>query len=635
MSLINSKNKYSLETGIEVIKNELITIPSKPGVYQMIGDNEEYLYIGKAKNLKNRVHFYTQPKRLNTRLTYMVSHTIRMEIIITSSEMEALLLESNLIKKFEPTFNILLKDDKSFSSILLSLDHPFPQLSAHRGIRNKKGKYFGPFVSRGTVYKTIETLQKAFLLRTCNDNMFNSRTRPCLQYQIKRCSAPCVNYISKNLYNESLELAEKFLSGNSKIIKNSLIQQMYNASDNQNYEAAAIYRNRLKALTEATAHQNINIPNLNDADFLVLKKIDNKVIIQMSIVRGGCNYGSKSYFPNIGKNPNDVIANEVMQAFICQFYNTNQPPSMIIVNQYPKDKILVEQLLTKKLNLKVKIECPKKGRKFDVLNLVLKNANESLNRKIYEKSSNKNNMKKIQEVFNFKNIINKIEVYDNSHHQGSSPIGAMIAFNEDGFSKSLYRRYNIETNYYKQPLDYSNKIRDKTYINNNNDYAMMQEVIRRRFSGKNSSNFPDLLIIDGGKGHLSSVLSVLTDLDIEKISVLAISKGRERNAGREHFFTKEKDNFNFNKDEPILFFLQNLRDEVHRYAIAGHRLKSKKILFKNPLDEIDGIGATRKKALLEEFGSAKAVGNADLIDLLKVTGISEAMAKKIFNYFND
>ena len=623
------KNIPSLDNGIEIIKNELITIPNKPGIYQMIGENEEYLYIGKAKNLKNRVTFYTQPKRLNSRLTYMVSNTIRMEIVITSSEMEALLLESNLIKKFEPTFNILLKDDKSFSSILLSLSHSFPQLSAHRGLRSIKGKYFGPFVSRGTVYKTIETLQKAFLLRTCNDNMFKSRSRPCLQYQIKRCSAPCVSYISKESYKESINHAVQFLSGYSKDIKDNLIKKMYKASDDQNYEAAGIYKNRIKALTEATARQNINVPNLNNVDFLVLKKIDNKVVIQMSIVRGGCNYGSKAYFPKIGKNGIDVQEDEIMKAFICQFYNKNEPASIILVNQYPKDKELVEELLSKKVNQKIKIEYPKKGKKLDIINLVLNNANESLNRKIFEKSSNKNNLKNLQEIFGFTDSINKVEVYDNSHHQGKSPIGAMVAFNEDGFSKSLYRRYNIQTDYKKS----SSLSNDE--LTNNNDYLMMQEVMKRRFIGKNSSNFPDLLIIDGGKGHLNIVLSVLKDLKIDKVNVLAISKGKERDAGREHFFTKNKDNFNFNKDDPTLFFLQNLRDEVHRFAIAGHRLKSKKILFKNPLDEIEGIGAIRKKTLLEEFGSAKSVGEANLEDLLKVDGISKSSAKKIFNFFNE
>ena len=629
MRIMTKKAETSLSNGIEVIKNELITIPSKPGIYQMIGKNEEYLYIGKAKNLRNRVNFYTQPKRLNSRLTYMVANTVRMEIVITSSEMEALLLESNLIKKFEPTFNILLKDDKSFSSILLSLSHSFPQLSAHRGIRNIKGKYFGPFVSRGTVFKTIETLQKAFLLRTCNDNMFKSRTRPCLQYQIKRCSAPCVNYISKKSYKETMDHAVDFLSGNSKYVKENLIKKMYEASDNQNYEAAGIYKNRIKALTSATANQNINVPNLNDVDFLVLKKIDNKVVIQMSIVRGGCNYGSKAYFPKIGKNGSDVNEDEVMQAFICQFYNKNEPASIIMVNQYPKEKELIEELLSKKVNHKVKIEYPKQGKKLDIIKLVLKNANESLNRKIFEKSSNMNNLKKLQETFSFKNSINKVEVYDNSHNQGKSPVGAMIAFNEDGFSKSMYRRYNIKIDYKKHiPIS-------DDEITNNNDYLMMQEVMRRRFTGKSTLNFPDLLIIDGGKGHLNTVLSVLKQLKINNMNVLAISKGRERDAGREQFYTKDRDNFKFDKDNPILFFLQNLRDEVHRYAIAGHRIKSKKVLFANPLDEIEGIGATRKKSLLEEFGSAKSVGEANLEDLLKVEGINKSSAKKIFNFFNE
>jgi excinuclease ABC subunit C len=625
---MDKNKKILLNDGIEVIKNELITIPSKPGVYQMIDENEKYLYIGKAKNLKNRVAFYTQPKRLNSRLTFMVSNTKRMEIIITSSEMEALLLESNLIKKFEPTFNILLKDDKSFSSILFSLSHPFPQLSTHRGIRNIKGEYFGPFVSKRTIYKTIETLQKAFLLRTCNDNMFKSRTRPCLQFQIKRCSAPCVNLISKESYNESLKHAKKFLLGNSKEIKENLISKMYDASNHQNFEAAAIYRNRIKALTEVTANQNINIPSINDVDFLVLKKIENRVVIQMNIIRNGSSYGSKAYFPNIGKNAIDVDDNEIMQAFICQFYDKNLPATNILVNEYPKDKILIEELLSKKHKIKVKIFLPQRGKKLDVLNSVLKNADESLKRKIFEKMSNKNNLLNVKKKFGFENDLNKVEIYDNSHHQGKSPIGAMVAFNEDGFTKSLYRRYNIN-------LEYNKNSKSLTNINiNNNDYLMMEEVIKRRFKGKNIINFPDLVIIDGGKGHLNTVLSVLKKIKVKNVEVLAISKGIKRDAGRENFYTKNIYNFKFDKDDPTLFFLQNLRDEVHRYAIAGHRLKSKKTLFKNPLDEITGIGANRKKSLLEEFGSAKAVGSASIDDLMKVEGINKSTAKNIFNFFN-
>ena len=620
--------KISLNDGIEVIKSELITIPSKPGIYQMIGENEEYLYIGKAKNLKNRVTFYTKPKRLNSRLTFMVSNTKRMEIIITSSEMEALLLESNLIKKFEPTYNILLKDDKSFSSILFNLSHPFPQLSAHRGTRSIKGEYFGPFVSKRTIYKTIETLQKAFLLRTCNDNMFKSRTRPCLQFQIKRCSAPCVNLISKESYDQSLYQAKNFLLGKSKEIKENLINKMYEASNHQNFEAAAIYRNRVKALTEVTANQNINIPNINDADFLVLKKIENKVVIQMNIIRNGSSYGSKAYFPNVGKNAVDVNDNEIMQAFICQFYDKNVPATNILVNQNPKDKTLIEELLSKKHGIKVKIDLPQRGKKLEIINSALKNAAENLNRKIFEKTSNKNNLNKIKTIFRFENDLNKIEIYDNSHHQGKSPIGAMVAFNEDGFSKSLYRRYNIN-------LEYNKNSNNKTEVhNNNNDYLMMEEVIKRRFKGKNIIHFPDLLIIDGGKGHLNTVLSVLKKIKVKNVEVLAISKGLDRDAGRENFYTKNMNNFKFNKDDPTLFFLQNLRDEVHRYAIAGHRLKSKKALLKSPLDEIVGIGANRKKSLLEEFGSAKAVGSASLEDLLKVDGINKSIANNIFNFFN-
>lgn len=623
------KDSKSLSNGIQIIKNELLTIPNKPGVYQMIGANEEKLYIGKAKNLKNRVVFYTQPKRLNSRLTYMVSNTMKMEIIITSSEMEALLLESNLIKKFEPTFNILLKDDKSFSSIFFNLTHPFPQISSHRGVRKIKGDYFGPFVSKTTVQKTIETIQKTFLLRTCNDNIFKTRKRPCLQFQIKRCSAPCVNFISKENYDESVLEAKNFLSGNSNKIKQKLIQKMYDASDKQNFEAASIFRNRIKALTDITATQNINIQNLNNVDLLALKKLDNKVVIQMTIIRNGQNYGSKSYFPNTGKNGIDVKEDEIIQAFICQFFDKNIPAENILVNQHPKETQLVEELLFRKHNFKIKIQVPKKGKKLDILNSVIKNAEESLNRKIYEKSSNQENITKLKNIFGLEKEIKKIEVYDNSHHQGKAPIGAMIAFNEDGFMKSLYRRYNITS---KNNENF--KINDNDFNLNNNDYLMMEEVLKRRFLGKNSSNFPDLIIIDGGKGHLNTALSVLNNLKIENVEVIAISKGIKRDSGRENFYTKNIEKLSFDKNDPTLFFLQKLRDEVHRFAIAGHRLKNRKIIFKNPLDEIVGIGSKRKRALLNEFGSAKAVKTASLKDLSKVEGINDSIAKRIFNFFN-
>lgn len=623
------KDSKSLSNGIQIIKNELLTIPNKPGVYQMIGANEEKLYIGKAKNLKNRVVFYTQPKRLNSRLTYMVSNTMKMEIIITSSEMEALLLESNLIKKFEPTFNILLKDDKSFSSIFFNLTHPFPQISSHRGVRKIKGDYFGPFVSKTTVQKTIETIQKTFLLRTCNDNIFKTRKRPCLQFQIKRCSAPCVNFISKENYDESVLEAKNFLSGNSNKIKQKLIQKMYDASDKKNFEAASIFRNRIKALTDITATQNINIQNLNNVDLLALKKLDNKVVIQMTIIRNGQNYGSKSYFPNTGKNGIDVKEDEIIQAFICQFFDKNIPAENILVNQHPKETQLVEELLFRKHNFKIKIQVPKKGKKLDILNSVIKNAEESLNRKIYEKSSNQENITKLKNIFGLEKEIKKIEVYDNSHHQGKAPIGAMIAFNEDGFMKSLYRRYNITS---KNNENF--KIKDNDFNLNNNDYLMMEEVLKRRFLGKNSSNFPDLIIIDGGKGHLNTALSVLNNLKIENVEVIAISKGIKRDSGRENFYTKNIEKLSFDKNDPTLFFLQKLRDEVHRFAIAGHRLKNRKIIFKNPLDEIEGIGSKRKRALLNEFGSAKAVKTASLKDLSKVEGINDSIAKRIFNFFN-
>ena len=425
-----------------------------------------------------------------------------------------------------------------------------------------------------------------------------------MQFQIKRCSAPCVNLISQESYKESVLEAKNFLTGDTNVIKKKLVEKMYDASNKKKFEEAAIFRDRIKTLTEITASQNINIPELKNVDLLAIKQLDNKVVIQMTIIRNGHNYGSKSYFPYTGKNSIDVKADEIMQAFICQFFDKNIPAENILVNEYPKERKLVEEILYKKHRCRIKIQLPHRGQKLDLINSVVKNAEESLNRKIYEKSSNKNNLLKLQKTFNFEKQIKKIEVYDNSHHNGKTPIGAMIAFNEDGFMKSIYRRYNI-TSKYEQKVSLTN-----SELVNNNDYLMMEEVLNRRLKGKNPSNFPDLLIIDGGKGHLNIALSVLKDLKIDKIEVIAISKGIKRDAGRENFYTKNLKKFTFEKDDTILFFLQKLRDEVHRYAIAGHRIKSKKLIFKNLLDEIDGIGPKRKRALLNEFGSAKSVKTA-------------------------
>tara|TARA_B100000131_G_scaffold266765_1_gene264803 strand:+ start:2375 stop:4237 length:1863 start_codon:yes stop_codon:yes gene_type:complete len=619
---MNTEN--SLLIGISLIKEELTTIPNKPGIYKMLDGESNVLYIGKAKNLFKRVNFYTQPNRLNTRLSNMIRSVKNIQIEITSTEIEALLLESNLIKLHKPLYNILLKDDKSFSTIFISTDHAFPQISSHRGKRSKKGEYFGPFISKGAIVKTIETIQKAFLLRNCNDNAFSSRKRPCLQYQIKRCSAPCVNLISQKEYNAKVKDTIKFLSGDTSEIKENLAKHMRHESKNQNFEKAAIYRNRLQALSDITAYQTINNEQIEDLDILVLKKKNNLAVVQTTIFRSGSNYGSIPFFPKINS---ENSLDEIIEAFVSQFYNKYIPPKLILVNIIPKQKKLLEEFLSSRSKLKTKIQKPIKGLKYELIVNSKKNAEEFLNRKIYEKSSNKSNLELLKTRFKIDTQIKKIEIYDNSHIQGNNPIGAMVVFSVDGFTKSLYRKFNFNNsnNYFNK------KNKDKV----NNDYFMMENMISRRFQSKNNINFPQVIIIDGGVGHLNVVLNVLKKLSINNVYVIAIAKGKERNSGKETIFANSKTNINLEKNDPTRFFLQNLRDEAHRFAIGAHRNKRTKALFASPLDEIESIGKKRKKNLLDHFGSAKAVRKASLNDLLKVPDLNKKIAEKVYNFFND
>ena len=619
---MNTEN--SLLIGISLIKEELTTIPNKPGIYKMLDGESNVLYIGKAKNLFKRINFYTQPNRLNTRLSNMIRSVKNIQIEITSTEIEALLLESNLIKLHKPLYNILLKDDKSFSTIFISTDHAFPQISSHRGKRSKKGEYFGPFISKGAIVKTIETIQKAFLLRNCNDNTFSSRKRPCLQYQIKRCSAPCVNLISQKEYKAKVKDTIKFLSGDTSEIKENLAKHMRHESKNQNFEKAAIYRNRLQALSDITAYQTINNEQIEDLDILVLKKKNNLAVVQTTIFRSGSNYGSIPFFPKINS---ENSLDEIIEAFVSQFYNKYIPPKLILVNIIPKQKKLLEEFLSSRSKLKTKIQKPIKGLKYELIVNSKKNAEEFLNRKIYEKSSNKSNLELLKTRFKIDTQIKKIEIYDNSHIQGNNPIGAMVVFSVDGFTKSLYRKFNFNNsnNYYNK------KNKDKV----NNDYFMMENMISRRFQSKNNINFPQVIIIDGGVGHLNVVLNVLKKLSIKNVYVIAIAKGKERNSGKETIFANSKTNINLEKNDPTRFFLQNLRDEAHRFAIGAHRNKRTKALFASPLDEIESIGKKRKKNLLDHFGSAKAVRKASLNDLLKVPDLNKKIAEKVYNFFND
>ena len=614
----------NLLKGISLIKEELRTIPNKPGIYKMLDKENKVLYIGKAKNLYNRVNFYTQPNRLNTRLSNMIGSVKNIQVEITTTEIEALLLESNLIKMHKPLYNILLKDDKSFSMIFLSTHHNFPQISSHRGKKNKKGEYFGPFISKGAIVKTIETIQKAFRLRNCNDNIFSARKRPCLQYQIKRCSAPCVDLISQQKYKEKVKDTIKFLSGNTNEIKENLAEAMRSESSNLNYEKAAVYRNRLQALSDITAYQTINNEQIKNLDILVLKKKNHLAVIQTTVFRSGSNYGSMPFYPKINSE-NSV--EEIMEAFVCQFYEKHIPPQLILVNVLPKHKQLLEKFLTGQSKLNTQIQKPLKGLKYELIKNGEKNALEFLNRKIYEKASNKGNLELLKNRFKINSQLKKIEIYDNSHIQGSNPVGAMIVFSADGYIKSSYRRFNF--------LDSKNGHIKEIKTKINDDYYMMEDMISRRFQSKNNIDFPQVIIIDGGKGHLNIVSNVLKDLSINDVFVIAVAKGRDRNSGNESFFVNNNKNVYLDKNDPLRFFIQNLRDEAHRFAIGTHRNKRTKNLFENPLDEIESIGKKRKQNLLNHFGSAKAIKKASLNDLLKVPNLNKKIAEKVYNFFND
>ena len=615
------KKEETLSSGITLLREELKTIPSKPGVYKFLDSEKKVLYIGKAKNLFKRVSFYTQPKRLNTRLTKMIGNLKSINVEITNTEIEALLLESNLIKKFQPIFNILLKDDKSFSSIYISTQEEFPQISSHRGKKDKVGEYFGPFISRGAIYKTLETIQKIFLLRNCADSIFYTRKRPCLQYQIKRCSAPCVNLINKDDYRKKVSESINFLSGNTKVLKDTIAEQMRIESSKQNYEKAAIYRNRLQALADITAYQTINNENIEDLDVLIVRKENRYAVVQTTIFRSGSNYGSTQFFPKI--NQENTIE-EILEAFISQFYNNHLPPKLILVNCLPKNNSLIQKFLSKILKSKSTIQIPKRGLKLEILNNCEKNALEVLNRKIFDRSSNRKNLELFSKKFNIKNNLNKIEVYDNSHIQGSHSIGAMISFSEEGFLKSSYRKFNFSS-VEKKNLD----------LKINNDYLMMEEMIKRRFKKNSTLPFPEVVIIDGGKGHLKIVSNIMNKLSLNNIFLLAIAKGNNRNDGNEKFYINSNQFIELDRNDPLRFFIQNLRDEAHRFAIGVHRNKRNKNLFFNPLDEINGIGQKRKQNLLNYFGSAKAVKKASLTDLLKVPNLNKKTAQTIYNFFND
>jgi len=609
----------SSDTGKEVIKKEIPLIPKLPGVYRMLNSKNEILYVGKAKNLPSRLKNYVSEKNHIIRTERMLSQTKKLEITTTSNESEALLLEANLIKKYKPRFNILLRDDKSFPFIFIGKGDKWPQVKRHRGKKDKKGFFFGPFASASSANWTIKMIQKIFHLRVCDDTVFKNRKRPCILYQIKRCSAPCVNYIKENDYKQTVEDAIEFVSGKSRRIQKNLSNQMEKASEELDFEKAAILRDRIKSLNIIQSSQRINEANLVEADVIGAYKESGKTCIQVFFYRSKQNWGNQAFFP---KHDPDQSLGEILNSFVSQFYENKNVPASIILSDEIKEKILIEKTLTQKENKQINISVAKKGSKLKVINQAVKNAKDSLNRKLYESQNNKGLFEAVAKKFNLETNINLIEVYDNSHIQGTNSVGALITYSEEGFIKKRYRKFNI-----------------KIQKNKQDDYGMIREVLNRRFKRAvqekgNYLTFPDLVLIDGGKGQYSVARESLNELGLHDIPMIAIAKGKFRNSGNETFFHNGKE-FKFAKNDPTLFFLQRLRDESHRFAISAHRTKRKKGISKSLLDQIDGIGSIKKRALLNHFGSARAVQSASLDEIQSVEGVEEKVAKKIYNFFHE
>ena len=621
------KDHDSSSSGIQIISKTTTFLQNKPGIYHMKGSQGKTLYIGKAKNLKKRVKSYLRQNQLSIRMQRMISLIKSIETVTTNSEAEALLLESNLIKKLKPPFNILLRDDKSFPYILIRNDHKWPQLLKYRGQRIKKGHYFGPFPSTKDVNETIVTLEKAFLLRTCTDNNFKNRQRPCLLHQIKRCSAPCVNLISHKEYSSLVKETVSFLSGKNQTIQEKLGIAMQSASENKEYEKAAVYRDRIKALRQVQILRRSSIDEIEDIDILAGLQKGGITCIQVSFFRDGSNYGSKSYFP---KHGSDEKVEDVLAAFISLFYASHPMPKKIYVNHKLQDPRLLEQAMKIRKGKKIHLMFPRKGEKRNMILRLEDEAKEALAKKLSRIESNKISLERIVEIFKLNKTPERIEVYDNSHIAGSEPVGGMIVANKEGFVKKEYRKYNI------------GKITPLLKQRTSDDYAMIKEVLTRRFKrilnedpDRASKSWPDLILIDGGKGHLSVALKTLRNLKIKNIPMVAMAKGLKRNEGKERFFSSNGKTFSLDPKSPTLYYLQRLRDEAHRFAITSHRQKRSKSLYKSELDKISGVGSKRKKILLQYFGSLQGVSEAKILDLKKINGINRKTAEMIFNHFHD
>jgi excinuclease ABC subunit C len=607
--------------GAALIKDEVKRLPDAPGVYRMLGEGGEALYVGKARSLKKRVVQYAQGRFHTNRIAHMVDLTRAMEFVVTRTETDALLLEINLIKQLKPRFNVLLRDDKSFPEIVIRRDHAAPQLRKHRGAHSIKGDYFGPFASAWAVNRTLNTLQKAFLLRSCSDSVYESRTRPCMLHQIRRCAAPCTGLIGLDDYRALVDQAEDFLRGRSRAVVARMAKEMQQASDEMEFERAARLRDRIRALASIAQEQQINPETVDEADVFALHAEGGQACVQVFFFRAGQNWGNRAYFPRVDRSDEDP---EVMSAFLGQLYDDKPIPRTILFNVEPADKELLAEAFCLKAGRKVEIARPQRGEKRELVDHALTNAREALGRKMAEGSAQSKLLAGVCETFGLEAQPERIEVYDNSHIMGTNAVGGMIVAGPEGFQKSQYRKFNIRA----------------AELTPGDDYGMMREVLRRRFArlvkeeeeGAGAVR-PDLVLIDGGAGQLAAALEIMADLGVDDIPVVGVAKGPDRDAGLERFFMPGKEPFMLEPKSPVLYYLQRLRDEAHRFAIGSHRTRRAMDLKKNPLDEIEGVGPSRKRALLHAFGSARGVARASVDDLAKVEGVSEALARRIFDFF--
>jgi excinuclease ABC subunit C len=663
---------HPLVRGVEAIRAVLKTLPSGPGVYRMLDAKGDALYVGKARSLKNRVANYTHPDNLSNRLRRMIAETASMEVVVTHTEVEALLLESNLIKRLMPRYNVLLRDDKSFPFIHITTGHDFPQLTKHRGAR-ADGEYFGPFASAGAVNRTLIALQRAFLLRSCSDSIFGARTRPCLLFQIKRCSAPCVGRIDAAGYGRLLEEARGFLAGRSNEVQGRLAAEMQRASEALDFETAAVIRDRIRALSHVQGHQDINVETVSDADVIAAHQTAGQTCIQVFFFRGGQNWGNRAYFPS---HDRALGVEEVLTAFVGQFYDNKPPPRLVLLSHELPEAELLGEALSAKAARRVELAVPKRGDKAKLLEHALTNAREALGRRLAESDTHRKLLEGVAAALGLEAPPERIEVYDNSHIQGTNAVGAMIVAGPEGFLKNQYRKFNMRGGWAPPaagndgiaplpppagegggggmagdgrtslpsphpPPPQAGEELPTAVPTGGDDYAMMREMLGRRFARalkedaeRRPGSWPDLILIDGGAGQLATATEVLRELGVEDVAVAAIAKGPDRNAGRERFFLPGRAPFSLDARDPVLYFLQRLRDEAHRFAIGMHRAKRTKALGRSPLDEVPGIGARRKKALLHHFGSARAVARAGLADLEKVEGISRTVARKVYDHFH-